>query len=78
MSPLMAGRNHTKQHLILKNFQENSFLHLSGPKFLAIISAHVLATYLAKDEVTRPDGFIIEGFTAGGHNAPPSWNSHSR
>ena len=41
------------------------------PKFLAIVSAHVLATYLAKDLVTRPDGFIVEGFTAGGHNAPP-------
>lgn len=44
---------------------------LKRPKFLAIISAHVLATYLAKDELTRPDGFVIEGFTAGGHNAPP-------
>ncbi len=44
---------------------------LHRPKFLAIISAHVLATYLAKDEITRPDGFVIEGFTAGGHNAPP-------
>lgn len=44
---------------------------LHRPKFLAIISAHVLATYLARDEVTKPDGFIIEGFVAGGHNAPP-------
>ena len=44
---------------------------LHRPKFLAIISAHILATYLAKDEVTRPDGFVIEGFNAGGHNAPP-------
>ncbi|MEK6648453.1 MAG: nitronate monooxygenase [Actinomycetota bacterium] len=44
---------------------------LHRPKFLAIISAHVLATYLARDEVTRPDGFVIEGFNAGGHNAPP-------
>ena len=44
---------------------------LHRPLFLAIISAHVLATYLAKDEVTRPDGFVIEGFSAGGHNAPP-------
>lgn len=44
---------------------------LHRPMFLAIISAHILANYLAKDEVTRPDGFVIEGFTAGGHNAPP-------
>jgi NAD(P)H-dependent flavin oxidoreductase YrpB (nitropropane dioxygenase family) len=41
------------------------------PKFLAIISAHVMATYLAREESTRPDGFVIEGHTAGGHNAPP-------
>jgi NAD(P)H-dependent flavin oxidoreductase YrpB (nitropropane dioxygenase family) len=44
---------------------------LHRPKFLAIVSAHVLAAYLARDETTRPDGFVIEGPTAGGHNAPP-------
>ncbi|CAB4754979.1 unannotated protein [freshwater metagenome] len=44
---------------------------LARPKFLAIISSHALAAYLAKDEKTRPDGFIVEGSTAGGHNAPP-------
>jgi NAD(P)H-dependent flavin oxidoreductase YrpB (nitropropane dioxygenase family) len=44
---------------------------LQRPKFLAIVSAHVLAAYLARDDGTRPDGFVIEGPTAGGHNAPP-------
>jgi NAD(P)H-dependent flavin oxidoreductase YrpB (nitropropane dioxygenase family) len=44
---------------------------LLRPKFLAIVSAHVLAFYLARDEEIRPDGFVIEGPTAGGHNAPP-------
>jgi len=44
---------------------------LQRPKFLAIVSAHVLATYLAREDATRPDGFVIEGPTAGGHNAPP-------
>ena len=44
---------------------------LKRPKFLAIVAAHVLAFYLARDEEIRPDGFIIEGPTAGGHNAPP-------
>jgi NAD(P)H-dependent flavin oxidoreductase YrpB (nitropropane dioxygenase family) len=44
---------------------------LRRPKFLAIVSAAVLASYLARDEVTRPDGFVIEGPVAGGHNAPP-------
>lgn len=44
---------------------------LQRPKFLAIVAAHVLAFYLARDQDIRPDGFIIEGPTAGGHNAPP-------
>ena len=44
---------------------------LRRPTFLAIVSAHVLAAYLARDEHIRPDGFVIEGSPAGGHNAPP-------
>jgi NAD(P)H-dependent flavin oxidoreductase YrpB (nitropropane dioxygenase family) len=44
---------------------------LRRPRFLAIVSAHVLVAYLAREEGTRPDGFVIEGPTAGGHNAPP-------
>jgi NAD(P)H-dependent flavin oxidoreductase YrpB (nitropropane dioxygenase family) len=44
---------------------------LKRPAFLAIVSAHVLAEYLARDPLMRPDGFVIEGPTAGGHNAPP-------
>ena len=44
---------------------------LRKPMFLAIVSSHILAAYLNKDEVTRPDGFVIEGPSAGGHNAPP-------
>jgi NAD(P)H-dependent flavin oxidoreductase YrpB (nitropropane dioxygenase family) len=41
------------------------------PTFLAIVSGHVLAAYLARSEDTRPDGFVVEAPTAGGHNAPP-------
>jgi NAD(P)H-dependent flavin oxidoreductase YrpB (nitropropane dioxygenase family) len=44
---------------------------INRPKFLAIVSADVLATYLARDESIRPDGFVVEGHLAGGHNAPP-------
>jgi len=43
---------------------------LHRPLFLAIVSAHVLAAYLAREDATRPDGFIVEGPRAGGHNAP--------
>lgn len=44
---------------------------LRRPTFLAIVSASVLAAYLARDEATRPDGFVVETPDAGGHNAPP-------
>lgn len=41
------------------------------PMFLAIVSSHVLATMLAQRVEPPVDGFIVEGPTAGGHNAPP-------
>lgn len=44
---------------------------LRRPRLLAIIAATVLAAYLARNEATRPDGFVVEGPPAGGHNAPP-------
>lgn len=44
---------------------------LKRPKFLAIISSNVLATMLARKSAGRVDGFVVEGPTAGGHNAPP-------
>jgi nitronate monooxygenase len=44
---------------------------LKRPKFLAIVSSSVLATTLAKKSTGKIDGFVIENFTAGGHNAPP-------
>jgi len=44
---------------------------LRRPLFLAVVSAHILAAYLNKDPEIRPDGFIVEGPTAGGHSAPP-------
>lgn len=44
---------------------------LKRPKFLAIIASSTLAISLAKKANGRVDGFVIEGPTAGGHNAPP-------
>ena len=41
------------------------------PAFLAIVSSHVLAIMLARKVEVPVDGFIVEGATAGGHNAPP-------
>ncbi len=44
---------------------------LKRPFFLPIISANSLAATLARKANGRVDGFIVEGPTAGGHNAPP-------
>ena len=52
-------------------FCEGSPPMLPRPKFLAIVSSHVLATMFAKKVEARVDGFVIEAPTAGGHNAPP-------
>jgi NAD(P)H-dependent flavin oxidoreductase YrpB (nitropropane dioxygenase family) len=44
---------------------------LRRPKFLGIVSSHVLATALAKRSNGPVDGFVVERPSAGGHNAPP-------
>lgn len=44
---------------------------LLRPRFLPIIASNSLATMLARKSSGRIDGFVIEGPTAGGHNAPP-------
>ena len=44
---------------------------LKRPFFIPIVSATSLATNLARKASGRVDGFIVEGPTAGGHNAPP-------
>lgn len=44
---------------------------LKRPRFLGIITSHILANNLAKKADGYVDGFVIEGPTAGGHNAPP-------
>jgi len=46
---------------------------LKRPDFFAIVATHVLAQFLCDPRRTtgRVDGFIVEGPTAGGHNAPP-------
>ncbi|MBO6512995.1 MAG: nitronate monooxygenase [Phycisphaerales bacterium] len=44
---------------------------LIRPDFLAIVSSATLASMLARKSSGMVNGFIIEGPTAGGHNAPP-------
>lgn len=45
---------------------------LREPRFIAIVSTCEQAEQLAGSEATRPFGFVFEGPSAGGHNAPPA------
>lgn len=67
---LPAGR---EEHLALDPaaFWSTTPPLLKRPEFLAIIASNSLATVLARKATGKVNGFIIEGPTAGGHNAPP-------
>jgi nitronate monooxygenase len=54
-----------------REFMESDLPPLRRPQFLAIIASNTLATTLLRKSNGKVDGFIIEGPTAGGHNAPP-------
>lgn len=54
-----------------KEFVPETTTDLKRPEFLAIISSATLAASLYKKASGKVNGFIVEGATAGGHNAPP-------
>jgi len=54
-----------------RDYMECDLPPLKRPMFLPIVASNVLAQTLAKKANGRVDGFVIEGPTAGGHNAPP-------
>lgn len=58
-------------HFNPKDYLEGVMAPLHRPAFLAIISSDVLGLTLTRKANGRVDGFIVEGPTAGGHNAPP-------
>lgn len=43
---------------------------LERPQFIAVISSDILAKTLVKKASGKVDGFVIEHYNAGGHNAP--------
>ena len=49
---------------------------LPRPLFLGIIASATLALSLTKKANGRVNGFVVEGPTAGGHNAPPRGALH--
>jgi len=54
-----------------RNFMEGDHPRLVRPSFFPIIASNVLATTMLRRSNGEVNGFIIEGPTAGGHNAPP-------
>lgn len=73
--PLYVTGSQTGEETLLqfdpKDYQEAPLPPLERPRFLPIIASNTLAIMLTKKSNGRVDGFIIEGPTAGGHNAPP-------
>ena len=61
----------TMMRLDASQYTENLLPMLHRPKFLAIVSSNTLATTMLRRASGRVDGLVIEGPTAGGHNAPP-------
>jgi nitronate monooxygenase len=49
---------------------------LKRPAFLAIVSSEIVAKTLLRRATGTIDGFVVEGHTAGGHNAPPRKVKH--
>ncbi|HLE56851.1 MAG TPA: nitronate monooxygenase [Rhodothermia bacterium] len=61
---------------VTQSFNPSSFLEgppfeLKRPLFFAIISSETLAKTFERRASGFTDGFIVENYTAGGHNAPP-------
>lgn len=54
-----------------REYMERDLPPLRRPDFLAIIASNTLAVTMVRRANGRVNGFIVEGPTAGGHNAPP-------
>ncbi|MGJ8638827.1 MAG: nitronate monooxygenase [Opitutaceae bacterium] len=53
------------------NYSRLCTLSLKRPQFIAVISSDILARTLVKKASGSVDGFVVEHYNAGGHNAPP-------
>ena len=58
-------------HLSPRRLVANLPPSLSRPRFYPVVSSNVLATTMIRKASGRVDGLVVEGPTAGGHNAPP-------
>lgn len=53
------------------DYVEGALPDLQRPNFLAIVSSNTLAANMLRRANGKVNGFVVEGPTAGGHNAPP-------
>ena len=67
---LLDGAEPTLMHFDPREALDVRPPELPRPRFLAIIASATLAVSLSR-KTPGVDGFIVEGPTAGGHNAPP-------
>jgi len=67
----VAGMDDAMMTFSPQDFMETPLPPLTRPRFLAIVASNTLAGALLKRANGKVDGFVIEGPTAGGHNAPP-------
>ncbi len=70
----VQGADRSEEHVT--EFDPNEFFggeapEVNRPDFYAIVSSATLASMLARKSSGKVNGFIIEGPSAGGHNAPP-------
>jgi nitronate monooxygenase len=66
-----AGSEPTVSRFDPRAFCDGAAARLRRPRFLAIVASATLAAALARKASGKVDGFVVEGATAGGHNAPP-------
>lgn len=70
----VVGADRSEEHVCEfdpKAFCDDDMPEIDRPDFLAIVSSATLASMLKRKSTGKVNGFIIEGPTAGGHNAPP-------
>jgi nitronate monooxygenase len=76
VSMRVAVENPSEGTEYLSVFDPNDYLEgqrfdLPRPAFLAIVSTDIIAKSLEKKATGKVDGYVLENYTAGGHNAPP-------
>src|SRR6202521_397793 len=65
------GSDETTITFVPRDFAECDLPPLLRPKFLPIVASNTLAVTLLRKANGKIDGFVVEGPTAGGPNAPP-------